>query len=160
MRGWRGTVAERFERKYTPEPNSGCWIWFGSVDRRGYGQMRIGKRARIATHIALELAGRPLALGQWALHRCDNPACVNPDHLFAGTQKDNMRDCIAKGRHSKPPRFVGSANKASKLTEDQVRLIRADFKAGMSLSQFQRKYGLTQTTGSYLRLGRTWKHVS
>lgn len=116
--GYRGDLAERFEAKFIPEPNSGCWLWFGSIDRKGYGQIRMpGKvgegRLRYATHVSLELAGRPLPDGLWALHHCDMPACVNPDHLFAGTQLDNQQDSLRKGRHYKPPttgRFVVGDN--------------------------------------------------
>jgi hypothetical protein len=97
----------RFSRWASPEPNSGCWLWEGACDKHGYGQLRFGQGGpgslRYATHIALELAGRPVPPGRFACHTCDNPPCVNPDHLFIGSQKENMADCIAKGRASKPP---------------------------------------------------------
>lgn len=96
--GCRGTVAERFEKYSIPEPNSGCLLWCGSVDRRGYGQLRVDGKLKYATHIALSLAGRPLAPNHRALHHCDNPGCVEAVHLFAGTQADNVYDMMQKGR--------------------------------------------------------------
>lgn len=101
-------ISARFWRYVSPEPNSGCWLWDGSIDRRGYGQLRIvsasGKNCLVyATHVSLAIHDRPVVDGMCACHRCDNPICVNPDHLFVGSQHDNMRDCMAKGRHSKPP---------------------------------------------------------
>lgn len=103
----RVPLADRFERLHIPEPNSGCWIWTGSLSRQGYGQIRMAKtgpgQLRCASHIALELAGRPLPAGLFACHKCDNPPCVNPDHLFPGTQVDNIQDAKRKGRHSPPP---------------------------------------------------------
>ena len=97
--GYRGTVAERMARKYTSDAATGCWNWHGSKDTKGYGQIRIDGKARIATHIALELAGHPrIPEKPCALHRCDNPACVNPDHLWWGTMRENTRDSMAKGR--------------------------------------------------------------
>lgn len=106
--GFRGSVAERFERKFVPEPNSGCWIWTGSTDRRGYGQLRVTTqknktRLRYATHVSLEIVGRKVPKGMEACHHCDVPACVNPDHLFIGTHRDNVLDSWSKGRASKPP---------------------------------------------------------
>jgi hypothetical protein len=98
------TLADRFMDYVSPEPNSGCWLWDGSCDRKGYGQLRISKQVlKPATHVSLQLDGRPVPHGMGACHHCDNPACVNPAHLFIGTQKDNTADMIRKGRGSKPP---------------------------------------------------------
>lgn len=93
-------LAERFEAKVSPEPNSGCWLWLGAVTKAGYGIMGIDGSTRPATHISLELQGseRP-APDQFACHKCDTPSCVNPAHLFWGTHSDNMADQKAKGRH-------------------------------------------------------------
>lgn len=92
------TEVERFMAKVMPEPNSGCWLWDGAVDSKGYGAFRVGKRVIQAHRVAMRLAG--LELGDLhALHRCDVRTCVNPDHLFAGTNQDNVDDKMAKGRH-------------------------------------------------------------
>lgn len=92
---WR----HRFEQKFMPEPNSGCWIWLGACKPTGYGNARwIGRQLMPATHIALLLAGRSIPEGEHVLHKCDNPYCVNPDHLFTGTRSDNTLDAMAKGR--------------------------------------------------------------
>lgn len=96
------SVRERFEAKYIPEPMSGCWLWIGAMDTPGYGQMRVGDRGRRASHVSLELAGRPLIPGQHALHKCDVSLCVNPDHLYGGTRVDNMRDKLVRGRERGP----------------------------------------------------------
>ncbi len=107
MTGLHRPLEERFWSFVHFEPNSGCWLWAGSCDKRGYGQIRAATRGpkslRYATHVSLEIHGRQLKAGEGACHTCDNPPCVNPDHLFGGTQKQNIHDCIAKGRNSKPP---------------------------------------------------------
>jgi HNH endonuclease len=80
-----------------------CWLWTGSKNNKGYGQLRVGGRkgsARSAHRIAWELANGPLVPGRCILHRCDTPACVRPDHLFEGSKADNTRDMVLKGRWS------------------------------------------------------------
>lgn len=94
------TLAERFDRLTIPEPNSGCLLWLGYLSDRGYAKIWIGKKRIFASHFALELAGRPVAKGMLACHHCDNPMCVNVDHLFIGTNKDNSDDKFAKGREN------------------------------------------------------------
>ena len=92
------SVLDRFKGKVIPEPNSGCWLWLGSTDGRGYGKMRVGDKLKRAHRIGYELFVGPIPQGMDACHTCDVTSCVNPDHLFLGTAADNMRDCVAKGR--------------------------------------------------------------
>jgi hypothetical protein len=110
-------VVSRFEGKYTTEPNSGCWLWTAALVGHGrYGTFWVDKdfwKGRMCgAHVAsifLFKGIRPEE-GKHVLHKCDVSQCVNPDHLFIGTHKDNMRDMITKGRHNTP----------RVLTNDQV----------------------------------------
>lgn len=95
----RKPLHDKFWAKVSPEPNSGCWLWLGSCDHHGYGQMRVDGRGIMATHVSLQLAGvlKPFE-GACARHKCDNPPCVNPDHLIWGTLKQNSHDALSRGR--------------------------------------------------------------
>lgn len=86
-----------------PIPFSGCWIWLGATSTRpggaySYGNLWVEGKSWRAHRFAYQLYKKPLKKGRVLLHTCDNPLCVNPDHLVEGTQKDNIHDCIAKGR--------------------------------------------------------------
>ncbi len=100
-------------------------------------------------------------------HRCDNPPCINPEHLFIGTDLDNVRDMIAKNRHShgaahgaknNPPK--GSANPQAKLTEEQVRIIRAERAAGVPLQTLADRYGVVISLISRAASRKIWRHVA
>src|SRR3990167_3892348 len=93
-----------FEDSYMPEPNTGCWLWTGATRYDGYGTRPWrGKTSAQAHRIAWEVFRGPIPDGLQVLHRCDVRCCVNPDHLFLGTQLDNMRDMIQKGRKGRNP---------------------------------------------------------
>ena len=92
------TLQERFDAKVSPEPTSGCHLWTGGIFGSGYGAVWDGGRHLGAHRLAWELARGPVPAGLCVLHRCDNPPCVNPSHLFLGTKGDNNRDKISKGR--------------------------------------------------------------
>lgn len=106
-----GTLRERFDALWVPEPNTGCWLWFGRRPYGRYGYFSIRRRTpegvssaryadRLAHRVAWELHRGPIPDGMYVCHSCDVPECVNPDHMFLGTQTDNMRDCARKGRAS------------------------------------------------------------
>ncbi len=150
------------------DPNA-CWPWLASTDTRGYGHLRWNGPLTIATHAALELDGRPLKPGEWALHKCDNPICVNPAHLFAGSRQDNVDDMIAKGRDRKATgdrsgarlhpesRPAGETHGNSKLTLAQVAMIKASPISGGRLA---RQLGLNKSTVNRIRRGASWKLAS
>lgn len=112
------SLAERLEHHSMPEPNSGCVLWIGAVvgtkgsARRGAGygrMMRLGK-VLAAHRVAWELKNGPIPKGLVVMHKCDNPGCVNPLHLEVGTQAQNMRDKIARGRGRPANQYTASSN--------------------------------------------------
>ena len=141
------------ELKTIPEPNSGCWLWTGAVLPYGYGifcKKFMTKETR-AHRLSWEAHRGPIPEGLCVLHRCDNPACCNPDHLFLGTKLDNSKDCNQKGRFKSN---VGINNPRAKLSEDQVRVIHLE---GGSQIAIARKYGVSQQLVSRIKAGGVWK---
>lgn len=128
--------------RYSVEPSSGCWIWSAYKNRRGYGVVshngRLWKAHRFFYHYLVE----PIDADGVICHRCDNPSCVNPAHLFMGSQRDNLLDCIAKGRARRRDQR-GENNHCAKLTAEQVRHIRRH-ETGTQ-REIAARYGVTQT---------------
>lgn len=149
------TLLQRFEKKYIPEPNSGCWLWLGTINNAGYGRLRYDKSKSLgsAHRIAWELFRGPIPDGLLALHRCDNSYCVNPDHLFIGDYKANVRDSKQKGRRAK---WVGKLNNSVKLSESDVLKIRT--RTGR-LIDVAKEFGVCVTTISNIRRRINWSHI-
>lgn len=91
-------VAARLAANSVPESNTGCVLWLGSVDRRGYGRMSANGRLTRTHRLAWAETFGPIPSDKWVLHKCDQPSCIRPDHLFLGTHADNMADMARKGR--------------------------------------------------------------
>lgn len=150
-----------FDAKVFPEPNSGCWLWTGAgaKSKNGiYGKARIAGKSISAHRISWMIYRGSIPDGINVCHRCDNPSCVNPDHLFLGTQSDNMSDMHAKGRH-KAVRPIGVRNKASKLTEEQVRSVKFGSLSALSASDVADRIGVSRGTIEFIRSGKTWGHI-
>lgn len=133
--------------------NGGCIEWLGVPDKNGYGTMRpFGSRTRRTSRVSFEEFTDQNLGSRYVCHSCDNPKCVNPNHLFAGTQKDNLEDCVAKRRQA-----VGEQTGPAKLTEEIVRLILDN--PGLSAPQLAAEYGVSKESIYNIRHGRTWKHL-
>lgn len=138
-----------------PEDNDGCWDWTGRKNYKGYGVMKINRRNVQSHRFSYELHQKQeIPLGLLACHKCDNPACVNPDHIFIGTIQENNLDRDRKSRKA-----VGERNGKSKLTEERVRSIKILLSQKVSDSEIARRFGLWYTTVRAIRLGITWSHV-
>ena len=145
-----------FLERSSPEPNSGCWIWMHARNWKGYGVIRTGGKTVRAHRVAYECAtGKRAPQQADVCHRCDNPTCVNPGHLFVGSRSDNMKDCSAKGRLL-TPFLKGEECPASKLTAEQVRSIRRDNRSQRKIAS---TYGVDKGTIAHIKNGKTWRSV-
>ncbi len=141
---------ERFESKFRVTP--GCWIWLKGLNK-GYGQYWDGKKNRRANRFSYELYVGPVPDHLSVCHRCDNPICVNPDHLWLGTNDANTLDRVLKGRNA---RVLGSAQSTAKLTDEQALEIR---RASGMHKEIAARYGISTSNVSYIKSLKTWAHL-
>lgn len=136
-----------------------CWPWMGQKGRGGYGKFRVGSdRKLVPSHrYALIVAGSGIPDGMFALHSCDNPPCCNPSHLRAGTTADNARDRTERGRRHDT---AGEKSPSARLTNEDVREIRARHSAGETLGALGVAFGMTSSNIQFIVTRRTWKHVA
>lgn len=135
-----------------------CWIWIANTDRDGYGRISLKGFQYKAHRISWEIYNGPILNGLLVLHKCDNPSCVNPNHLFLGTHKDNSFDMVNKGRSN---HFLGSTNSRSILSEHDVLEILTSVENGAitSIDQIINKYKVSKSTIFQIFDGKNWQHV-
>lgn len=181
---------QRFRAQVARSGDDACWPWTGRSDPDGYGRIAFGNaakgtfRAHRAHRIAYALARGPIPDGLQVCHRCDNPPCCNPAHLFLGTAAENQHDCFRKGRRARGeangmrtrpearlrgdahwshqrPEFLarGERHASAKLDGARVLEIRARSAAGESLYQLARSYGVTPQSIHAIVRRQSWKHI-
>lgn len=145
-----------FDRYWKRALDSECWEWIGALFPHGYGAFgNVRGLSHYVHRASWQLYRGQIPAGMFVLHHCDNKRCVNPGHLFLGTQKDNMDDMRAKGRAANMgPR--GERARSAKLTEEQVKHIRADTRSGPVIAA---EYGIQKSAINKVRRRATWAHV-
>lgn len=147
---------QRFWASVKADDLNSCWIWIGGKNESGYGRINFKNReVKLAHRVAFELCFGPIPEGKKVCHRCDNPPCCNPFHLFIGTQADNMADCLKKNRFAK-----GESRPDSKLTNEQVRYIRENYSfRKVTHKMLGKLFGVS--SGCVLKVikNRTWSHI-
>lgn len=160
--GYRPTVSpeDRFWSKAAPPNERGCRLWLSVLNNKGYGIFGWRKDARpfrmmLAHRVAWEMTHGPITQGRCVLHSCDTPRCVAPEHLFLGTQADNVADMATKGRGA-----IGQKARHVKLTASQVLEIRRlHGEEGLSHRQIGDRFGVDASNVSHIVHRHTWKHV-
>lgn len=152
----RLTTEERFWRKVKKRQSHECWDWAGVCDTSGYGQIEINRKS-IKTHrFSWEIHFGKIPDEMCILHYCDNPKCVNPNHLWLGTKKDNSDDKVNKNRQTK-----GEDVWCSKLTEDQVKEIRQlCCEKKLMKKEIAKMFNISNATISAIHTSKAWRHIN
>jgi hypothetical protein len=165
-----GTIEERFWPKVNVRGDDECWPWLAAT-WLGYGHLMVNRKPKKAHRISWELAHGPIPDGLFVCHRCDNPPCVNPAHLFLGTHADNMADAAAKGRTMsgddhwvrKHPELAWGGRRttrgACRLVDAQVLEIRRRRANGEGVVPLGQAFGVSHATISDICRRRTWRHL-
>lgn len=137
-----------------------CWEWMGGLFNTGYGGFKLDKKMQKAHRVSWELNNGKIPEEVCVLHKCDNRKCVRPNHLFLGTQSDNIKDMISKGRDNLTVGTPGEKNGRAKLTDNKVDAIRKMYAAGnITMKILARLFDVSQTTVNYIINKKLWKHI-
>ncbi len=153
------TTMERFASKVSfAKTQGGCWEWIASKNHKGYGRFDLDGKARQAHRVSWQLFnGRPVPDGLCICHTCDNRGCVNPDHLWLGTNAENNADMMRKGRNNQPKM---EASGRSKLTRQDVLEIRALIESGeKTWREMAKSYGVGTSTIGHIKFRRQWRLI-
>jgi hypothetical protein len=145
----------RFHELVQQRGDDDCWLWLGSIKNKGYGQFWYSHKQRLSHKIAYILAKGPIPENLHILHSCDNPPCCNPNHLFVGTNLENVRQKQERNRVIK-----GSAVAVSRITEDDALAIRIRYASGgVTQAELGREYGIDDSVVSDIVRGTAWAHI-
>lgn len=148
-------VLARLQTHHTKDDN-GCWNWNRHRGYWGYGSIKVDSKVELAHRVAYKYLVGDFPQELCVLHKCDNPACINPDHLFLGTNSDNVKDKVRKGRQSKIGEYPGEKHHNARLKEQDVLNIRTK---QLKQSEYATMYGVSQGLISNIQLNKCWKHI-
>ena len=149
-------IEPRLAAKSSYIPFCGCRIWFGPSVPRGYGVISVNGRQTYAHRAAWLDVNGTIPIGMFVLHSCDIPACVNVNHLFLGTAKDNSLDMVKKGRGNYINRAKGKDHPRRKLYQSDVDLIRQSYLSGSTQTELAIRFGVSQSQISSITRGKSW----
>lgn len=149
-RDWKADFLTKVEKTDT------CWIWRGSINDHGYGLFLYKGRSERAHRVSYELFRGPIGRDKILCHKCDNPPCVRPSHLFPGTQADNMADMKRKGRGTKIPSVFGERHPLAKLNDETARNIRCD---NGPIADIAERHGISRSLVRGIKAGTHWKYA-
>lgn len=152
----KNNTIEDFWKKVDIKGPDDCWNWLSTKNELGYGFYRFNKKFNKSHRLSYIFTFGEIPEGLCVCHKCDNPSCVNPNHLFLGTMKDNTQDMIKKGRAIIRK---GEKHHKAKLTEEQVLEIRCLYKQGISQKDLAFKYNISIPTISQIINNILWKHI-
>jgi len=147
------SLEEKFWSKVEKGETDECWEWQAAADEHGYGRINVRGKTKLATRVSVRLDGRDPS-NYYVLHKCDNPCCVNPKHLYLGNQKQNMRDSVEHGNAN-----LGEEAPNSSLTNEEVQQINDKMHKGLSNAEIAKDYLVDEATISDIRCGNSWTHV-
>ena len=141
----------RFWKRVDKKGDNDCWIWIGGRLTRGYGAFKVGTKCISAHRFSWKIHFGDIPTGMVVCHKCDNPPCVNPKHLFLGTQAENQHDKKEKGRAAR-----GEGNNKAKLTERNVKEIRSLISLGLSSREIAKRYGVRHAAILDIKSNKNW----
>ncbi|RWR09775.1 HNH endonuclease [Paenirhodobacter populi] len=152
-------VIERFLSLCSHSDQERCWVWSGMSNTNGYGRFSFNDRHRLAHRVSFEMFIGPIPEGMVVCHECDNRLCVNPRHLWLGTQSENLLDAVSKGRKS-PPDTTGEKNGNRKLNWDQVSAIRSMHAQGAKKYLIAQVFHVSPSTIGGIVSNKSWKALA